>query len=93
MQCERWRRDCRCIVIPREEDIPLFPGAADLLEELDASGYMLAVATGKSRAGLDRVLVKNGLATRFRATRCADEGYPKPHPDMLLHLMERLAVE
>jgi phosphoglycolate phosphatase len=79
--------------LAREEDIPLFSGAAELLEELDASGYLLAVATGKSRAGLDRVLGKSGLATRFHATRCADEGFPKPHPDMLLHLMERLAVE
>jgi phosphoglycolate phosphatase len=33
------------------------------------------------------------LATRFHATRCADEGFPKPNPDMLLHLMGRLAVE
>lgn len=79
--------------LAREDDIPLFPGAADLLEELDASGYFLAVATGKARAGLDRVLARNGLATRFHATRCGDEGFPKPHPDMLLHLMERLAVE
>jgi phosphoglycolate phosphatase len=78
--------------LAREDDIPLFHGAAELLEELDASGYFLAVATGKTRAGLNRVLARNGLATRFHATRCADEGLPKPHPDMLLRLMERLAV-
>jgi phosphoglycolate phosphatase len=76
--------------LSREDDIPLFPGAAELLEELEASAYLLAVATGKTRAGLDRVLTKNGLVTRFHATRCADEGLPKPHPDMLLHLMTRL---
>ena len=34
-----------------------------------------------------------GLERAFHATRCADEGYPKPHPDMLLHLMDRLAVK
>jgi phosphoglycolate phosphatase len=79
--------------LAREDDIPLFPGAAELLDELDASGYLLAVATGKTRVGLDRVLALNRLATRFHATRCADEGFPKPHPDMLLHLMGRLAVE
>src|SRR5262249_28731035 len=79
--------------LAREEDIPLFEGAIALLEELAASGYYLAVATGKTRMGLDRVLVKNGLVTRFHATRCADEGFPKPHPDMLLHLMDRLGVE
>jgi phosphoglycolate phosphatase len=75
-----------------EQDIPMFEGAAKLLEDLESAGYYLGVATGKSRAGLDRVLMKNGLAARFHATRCADEGRPKPHPDMLLHLMDRLGV-
>jgi phosphoglycolate phosphatase len=75
-----------------EDDIPLFDGAFDLLHELDAAGYLLAVATGKNRAGLARALAKHGLDTRFHATRCADEGMPKPHPDKLLHLMDRLAV-
>jgi phosphoglycolate phosphatase len=76
-----------------EQDIPMFDGAVELLAELDRAGYFLAVATGKSRMGLDRVLTRNGLATRFHATRCADEGRPKPHPDMLLHVMDRLGVE
>lgn len=76
-----------------EQDIPMFPGAVDLLDELETAGYFLGVATGKSRRGLDRVLEKNALARRFHATRCADEGHPKPHPDMLLHLMDRLGVE
>ena len=75
-----------------EDDIPLFDGAFDLLRDLDAAGYLLAVATGKNRAGLTRALVQHGLDARFHATRCADEGMPKPHPDMLLHLMDRLAV-
>ena len=76
-----------------EQDIPMFAGAVDLLDELDRAGYFLGVATGKSRMGLDRVLTKNGLARRFHATRCADEGQPKPHPEMLLHLIDRLGVE
>lgn len=76
-----------------EQDIPMFPGAVALLDDLDRAGYYLGVATGKSRMGLDRVLVKNGLQARFHATRCADEGRPKPHPDMLLHVMDRLGVE
>src|SRR5262245_36165039 len=75
-----------------EQDIPMFEGAVELLAELDRAGYLLGVATGKSRMGLDRVLTKNGLATRFHATRCADEGRPKPHPDMLLNVMDRLGV-
>ncbi len=76
----------------REDDIPLFDGVAELLAELAGNGYLLAVATGKTRAGLDRVLAKNRLANHFHATRCADEGRPKPHPDMLLHLIDRLGV-
>lgn len=79
--------------LAREDDIPLFPGAAEMLDELDQAGYFLGIATGKSRVGLDRVLERNGLRARFHATRCADEGMPKPHADMLLHLMDRLGVE
>jgi phosphoglycolate phosphatase len=78
--------------LAREAEIPLFDGARELLAELDAAGYLLAVATGKSRAGLARSLARIGLEGAFHATRCADEGHPKPHPDMLLHLMDRLAV-
>ena len=79
--------------LAREHDVPLFDGAAALLAGLEDAGYRLAIATGKSRAGLDRALARNGLERRFHATRCADEGYPKPHPDMLLTLMDRLAAE
>jgi phosphoglycolate phosphatase len=39
------------------------------------------------------VLHKNGIADRFHATRCADEGMPKPHPDMLIHIMDRLGAQ
>lgn len=78
--------------LARDPDIPLFEGARDLLDELAEAGYLLAVATGKTRLGLDRSLGANALRERFHATRCADEGRPKPHPDMLLHLMARLDV-
>jgi phosphoglycolate phosphatase len=79
--------------LAREADIPLFSGARELLTDLEAAGFLLAIATGKSRAGLARMLETFGLERSFDATRCADEGFPKPHPDMLLHLMDRLAVE
>lgn len=78
--------------LARERDIPLFPGVGDLLRELDDAGHYLAVATGKSRVGLDHALARSGLRSRFHATRCGDEGHAKPHPDMLLHLMDRLGV-
>ncbi len=68
--------------------IPLFAGARDLLHDLRAAGYALGIATGKSRRGLERALRQHDLGAVFACTRCADEGKPKPHPDMLLHLMQ-----
>lgn len=65
----------------------LFDGAEDLLRNLEAQGYMLAVATGKSRRGLEHVLDKTGLGGVFHATRCADESFSKPHPQMLEEIM------
>jgi phosphoglycolate phosphatase len=77
----------------RDHALPLYDGMRELLAELDANGRLLAVATGKSRRGLDRALAHSGLAGRFHATRCADEGFAKPHPDMLYHLMRVTGVE
>ncbi len=70
----------------------LFDGVGELLAQLEAAGYLLAVATGKARRGLDRVLAETGLKGRFHATRCADESRSKPHPQMLLEVMELTGV-
>jgi phosphoglycolate phosphatase len=78
--------------LAQDAAIPLFAGARELLDDLDAAGFTLAIATGKSRAGLARALAQQGIGDRFAATRCADEGFPKPHPDMLLHLMDRVGA-
>jgi phosphoglycolate phosphatase len=78
--------------LARDPEIPLFDGVPEMLEELDAAGFLLGIATGKTRAGLARALGQQGIAHRFVATRCADEGHPKPHPDMLLHLMDRVGA-
>jgi phosphoglycolate phosphatase len=67
-----------------------FDGAEAMLRDLADAGFMLAVATGKSRAGLDRVFNSTGLGALFTASRCADECFSKPHPAMLLELMEQL---
>src|SRR5690606_33622174 len=64
-----------------------------MLAELEDRGHLLAVATGKSRAGLARVLENTGLQRRFLATRCADQCTPKPAPDMLLELVDELGVD
>lgn len=71
----------------------LFEGAAELVRELHGAGYLLAIATGKSRAGLERALVATGLRDCFHASRCADEAPSKPHPAMLFELMAELEVE
>jgi phosphoglycolate phosphatase len=76
----------------RDSATALFPGAADIIKELHAAGFLLAVATGKSRRGLNRALEATGLAGYFHATRCADEGFCKPHPGMLTELMTLLRV-
>ncbi|GAB3250214.1 HAD family hydrolase [Chitinimonas naiadis] len=78
--------------LARDGEIALFEGVADALAHYKAAGYHLAVATGKSRRGLDRVLEQTGLGVYFDATRCADECHSKPHPQMILELVEYLDV-
>ena len=75
-----------------EPEIVLFGGVRELLVELAEGGARLAVATGKSRRGLDRAFGATGLGVFFAASRCADETHPKPHPAMLLELTEELDV-
>ena len=75
-----------------EANIVLFDGVRELLRDLDEAGYRLAIATGKSRIGLERALEQSNLQDVFHATRCGDEGQPKPHPDMLHSLMGLLAA-
>ncbi|MFO7593008.1 MAG: HAD-IA family hydrolase [Pseudomonadota bacterium] len=71
----------------------LFEGAEETLKGLTDAGYLLAVATGKGRAGLDKVLAETGLGKYFHATRCSDETFSKPHPLMLEQLMDELGAE
>ncbi len=65
----------------------LHEGALETLDWLRASGFEVAVATGKSRRGLDRVLQGLGLEGYFHSTRCADETRSKPHPLMLEEIL------
>jgi len=77
----------------QDASIPLYAGAAETIAGLHEAGYRLAVATGKSRKGLDRVLDSSGLRGYFQATRTADHTFSKPHPAMLLELMDELGVD
>ncbi len=72
--------------------VPLFPGAAATLRELAEQRYQLAVATGKGRRALDRDIASHGLDAFFSTTRCADDAPSKPHPQMLVDIIEELDV-
>lgn len=79
--------------LSRDSDVPLFDGAAQTIADLHARGYRLAIATGKSRRGLDRALAQTGLGEFFHATRCADESASKPDPRMLNELLQQFDLK
>lgn len=70
----------------------LFQGAREVIQDLAAEDYLLAIATGKGRSGLNMVLESTGLGGFFQATRCADETFSKPHPEMLEQILVELGV-
>lgn len=70
----------------------LFAGTRDVLQLLRSNDIRLGIATGKARRGLIRVLGETGLEEYFDATRCSDETISKPHPQMLLEVMQELSV-
>ena len=72
-----------------DHELILFHGIKELLDELKAKGHLLAVATGKPRHGLDRTLTLHGLQGFFHDTKTADQSKAKPHPQMLLELIDR----
>ncbi len=71
-----------------QEPSPFYPGVRDALDNFRSAGYQLAVATGKSRKGLDRVLQGHGMRDFFDVTRCADETRSKPDPLMLHEILQ-----
>lgn len=77
----------------RDKSIKMFDGAVPMLAELRQRTIPISVATGKSRAGLDRVLRAVELVDYFNTTRCADETQSKPDPQMLHEIMWELDLE
>jgi phosphoglycolate phosphatase len=74
-------------------DLPvMFEGVREMLEALAEDGYLLAIATGKSRRGLDHILAATDLDGIFHTTRTVDEAFSKPHPQMLLDILHELGV-
>ena len=76
----------------RQHELLLFDGTLEMLQALKARSHFLAVATGKNRRGLDEALAGSPLAGLFDSTRTADETASKPHPMMLLQLMDHFGV-
>lgn len=85
---ERYRQH----FLARDPELRFFPGAKKMLSTLKERGHLLAVATGKSQAGLSRALDNSESRVFFSATRCADQCASKPAPDMLHELMAELEV-
>ncbi len=74
-------------------DLEFFGGVFEMLAELKERGKTLAVATGKSRIGLDRAIKRTNSADFFAATRTSDECFSKPHPQMLEEIIAELGFE
>ncbi len=88
-RAERYRHQ----YLSQDHQLSLFAGAREMLDDLVEQGYFLAVATGKSRVGLNRALAASGVTSLFDATRCADETFSKPNPAMLLELTRELGQD
>lgn len=74
-------------------DEPLFPGLVSTLDRLEHDGWLLGVATGKSRRGLDGTLESHAILERFVTLQTADRARGKPHPEMLLNAMAETGAE
>ena len=72
---------------------PLFEGTLEVLDQLDKAGFLLGIATGKAKRGVDHVLKRHGLESRFVTVQHADNAPGKPHPGMVLQAMAETGVE
>lgn len=79
--------------LSKDHELVLFEGVREMVTDLAQRGYTLAVATGKSRAGLNRAFADSRLGPLFQSSRCADETFSKPHPAMLRELTGELGHE
>lgn len=79
-------------LVQNQTPTELYPGVRETLSRLRDKGYRLAVATGKSRRGLDRALRDTGLGDLFELSRCADETKSKPDPCMLIEILNETGL-
>jgi phosphoglycolate phosphatase len=81
---EAYKRNFMAMRAAGHVEEPLFDGVLDLLDALEADGWLLAVATGKSDRGLRHCLDLHGIHARFVSLQTADRHPSKPHPSMVL---------
>lgn len=79
--------------LSNDHELELFTGAIPLLKQLNEMGVICTVATGKSRQGLNRAMSHSDTGRYFMGSRCADECHSKPHPQMILELMEEFDTD
>jgi phosphoglycolate phosphatase len=79
-------------LVKDQTEMPMFPGVVDGIKHL-SNRFKLAVATGKARRGLNRVLNGHELEHMFQVTRCADEAISKPHPLMLEQILQVTGID
>lgn len=84
---DAYRQAYHAARLREEAEEPLFPGIAEMLVELHRGGYLLGVATGKGRRGLDAVLARHGLGDLFVTLQTADRAPSKPAPDMVYNAL------
>lgn len=96
-QCVRLAQDYRGEVHAAqdrgERHEPLMPGAREVVERLDAAGYLIALATGKGSRGARHALEVHGLIDRFVSIQTSDTAPGKPHPGMIIQAMNEAGVE
>ncbi len=91
-QLEQLLNRYRYHYLKSENEIFLYPKALELMQSLQQHNIKMAVATGKNRVGLNRVLKTSPLQSFFATTRCADESEPKPSAAMVNEILEELGV-
>jgi len=90
---DAYKNAFRSLRLMPDHDDPLFPGALDALDRLEKDGWLLGLATGKSRRGVEAMLDAHGLHGRFVTIQTADENPSKPDPAMLHRAANECGVD
>lgn len=87
--CELYRTN---FLSPTHLPAQLFAGIEKMIKKLHDSGVMIAIATGKSRQGLELAIDESGIRSFIHTSRCADETFSKPNPQMLEEILDEFSL-